>query len=257
MPKRRDIGRETAAADVVAANKRGRAAGIAAVRAATQRGLTIVNHGAGTMPVGAPAPHGGERYSLLEDHEHAQQPYTVAAHDGTKGADGELVFVDAPPEFRPSLTPAECIRRASSVAATSTQEAARRASSGVTSQWMRPSFLRPGLPICPRRSSARGGTTCPRIAMASRAASAKRSGRARVGYTCKTLEDGSSGTAASTWADAAPTTRASVHAGARAPHHAAGGGTSFAVPSLAMVAAGRTPPSRRSSARRCCTGHTS
>jgi hypothetical protein len=85
----------------------------------------------------------------------------------------------------------------------------------------------------------------------------QRSGRARVGYTCKTLEDGSSGTAASTWADAAPTTRASVHAGARAPHHAAGGGTSFAVPSLAMVAAGRTPPSRRSSARRCCTGHTS
>ena len=91
MPKRLlDVGRETAAADVEAANKRGRAAGIAAVRAATQRGLTIVNHGAGTMPVGAPAPHGGERYSLLEDHEHAQQPYTVAAHDGTKGADGNL-----------------------------------------------------------------------------------------------------------------------------------------------------------------------
>jgi hypothetical protein len=115
MPKRpnrlRDVGRETAAADVEAANKRGRAAGIAAVRAATQRGLTIVNHGAGTMPVGAPAPHGGERYSLLKDHEHAQQPYTVAAHDGTKGADGELVFVDAPPEFRPSLTPAECIQK--------------------------------------------------------------------------------------------------------------------------------------------------
>ena len=42
-------------------NKRGRAAGRAAASAATRRGTALVNHGAGTMPVGAPAPHGGER----------------------------------------------------------------------------------------------------------------------------------------------------------------------------------------------------
>ena len=93
-----------------AANKRGRLAGEAAVRTAKQRGLTIVNHGAGTMPVGAPAPHGGTRYSMLQDDADAAPPRLVAAHDGSKDIDGKLSFADAP-EFRPSLSPADCIRK--------------------------------------------------------------------------------------------------------------------------------------------------
>jgi hypothetical protein len=62
-------------------------------------------------PVDAAAPHGGTRYSLLSDPEDAPAPRHVGAHDGTKDADGKLSFVDAPGEFRPSLTPAECIRK--------------------------------------------------------------------------------------------------------------------------------------------------
>ena len=93
---------------ITAANKRGRAAGKAAVAAARLRGATIINHGAGTMPVDAPAPYNGTRYTLLEDPPNAMKPFTVPAHDGGKGEDGKLHFADAP-EFLPSLTPAECI----------------------------------------------------------------------------------------------------------------------------------------------------
>ena len=94
---------------VDAANERGRAAGVAAVKAARQRGAAVINRGAGTMPVGAAAPNGGERYTLLEDPPDAPAPRWGALHDGTKTSDGKLCFADAP-EFTPSLTPAECIR---------------------------------------------------------------------------------------------------------------------------------------------------
>ena len=99
-----------ARSDVAAANKRGRAAGAAAVLAAEERGASIINHGAGTMPVDAPAPHGGVRYNLLVDGPGAQEVHWVAAHDGSKDGEGRLVFPDAP-DFCPTLTPAECIRR--------------------------------------------------------------------------------------------------------------------------------------------------
>ena len=64
---------------VAAANKRGRLAGEAAVAAAVQRGLTVINHGAGTMPVDAPAPYDGTRYSLLRDASTDSAPYIVAS----------------------------------------------------------------------------------------------------------------------------------------------------------------------------------
>eukprot|EP00310_Coccolithus_braarudii_P011750 CAMPEP_0183361562 /NCGR_PEP_ID=MMETSP0164_2-20130417/62173_1 /TAXON_ID=221442 /ORGANISM="Coccolithus pelagicus ssp braarudi, Strain PLY182g" /LENGTH=284 /DNA_ID=CAMNT_0025536187 /DNA_START=64 /DNA_END=915 /DNA_ORIENTATION=- len=96
---------------VGAANKRGRAAGVAAVAAAKRRGSVLINRGAGTMPVDAPAPHGGVRYNLLSDPPEAQEPrWRPTPHDGTKDADGCLAFADAP-NFRPNLTPAECIRK--------------------------------------------------------------------------------------------------------------------------------------------------
>ena len=99
--------RSGAASTAVAlANKRGRAAGVAAV--AASRG-TIINHGAGTMPVDAPAPHGGTRYTLLTDPPEAAPPHWVEAHNGRKDADGAYAFADAP-EFRPTLSPAECLR---------------------------------------------------------------------------------------------------------------------------------------------------
>lgn len=95
---------------IEAANKRGREAGLAAVKSAKQRGRTILNHGAGTMPVDAPAPHGGLRYSLLTDEAGAPAPSYVDAHDGNKDDTGKLVFPGTP-EFRPSLTPAEAIAK--------------------------------------------------------------------------------------------------------------------------------------------------
>ena len=95
---------------VEAANKRGRAAGIAAVAAAKCRGVEIINHGAGTMPVDAPAPYAGTRYSLLEDPVGADPPWYVQPHDGSKNAGGQLVFADSP-TFGPTLTPAEVIRK--------------------------------------------------------------------------------------------------------------------------------------------------
>ena len=93
---------------VAAANKRGRAAGVAAVASAKGRGLALINHGAGTMPVDAPAPHGGMRYSLLQDPPNAPAPWMVSAHDGRKDANGKLNFSDAP-DFHPSLTPRDCL----------------------------------------------------------------------------------------------------------------------------------------------------
>ena len=95
---------------IAAANKRGRAAGKVAVAAAKQRGTTLLNHGAGTVPVDAPAPYNGTRYTLLEDPPDAKPPFHVPSHDGVKGSDGALHFTDAP-EFRPTLTPAEAIRK--------------------------------------------------------------------------------------------------------------------------------------------------
>jgi len=70
----------------------------------------VINHGAGTMPVDAAAPFNGTRYSLLEDPADAPPVYYLNLHDGARDADGKLFFEDAP-EFRPSLTPAECIRK--------------------------------------------------------------------------------------------------------------------------------------------------
>ena len=110
MSKRAATSRDDAAASIDAANKRGRAAGTAAVAAARRQGLKIVNHGAGTVPVDAPAPYNGTRYTLLQDPPDAPAPFTVAAHSGVKGQDGKLHFADAP-EFLPTLTPAEAIRR--------------------------------------------------------------------------------------------------------------------------------------------------
>lgn len=94
---------------VATANKRGRAAGVAAVRAAKQRGAPLINHGAGTMPLDAPAPYNGTRYTLLLDPDGAPAPFTEQAHSGHK-TDGRLHFADAP-DFCPTLTPSECIRK--------------------------------------------------------------------------------------------------------------------------------------------------
>jgi len=97
---------------VAAANKRGRTAGIAAVKASTERGIAVINSGAGTMPVDAPAPHGGTRYSLLTDAADAAPVFWVDPHDGVRGADGAYAFSDVPagaPPFRPTCSPAECL----------------------------------------------------------------------------------------------------------------------------------------------------
>ena len=50
----------------------------------------MINHGAGTMPVDAPAPNGGVRYNLLIDEANAPPPHWVEAHDGVKDAEGKL-----------------------------------------------------------------------------------------------------------------------------------------------------------------------
>lgn len=102
------IKRPAAADDVVARNQRGRVAGEAAMRAAEKRGTSVINHGAGTMPLDAPAPFGGIRYTILTDPTGVVPSYT-SAHSGLRDNGGKLAFPDAL-EFRPSLTPAECIR---------------------------------------------------------------------------------------------------------------------------------------------------
>ena len=117
---------------VEAKNKRAKAAGDQACARARSRGVSILNHGAGTMPVGAPAPHGGERYTLLTDGApacisplvirtvsvavnlwclagaDASAPTMVAPHDGRRTDDGKLFFADAP-SFCPLLTPRQCL----------------------------------------------------------------------------------------------------------------------------------------------------
>ena len=79
MKRKHADGARSASADVDAANERGRAAGVSAVAAAKQRGATVINHGAGTMPVDAPAPNGGVRYNLLIDEANAPPPHWVEA----------------------------------------------------------------------------------------------------------------------------------------------------------------------------------
>eukprot|EP00930_Biecheleria_cincta_P041002 TRINITY_DN28085_c0_g1_i1.p1 TRINITY_DN28085_c0_g1~~TRINITY_DN28085_c0_g1_i1.p1 ORF type:complete len:276 (+),score=32.79 TRINITY_DN28085_c0_g1_i1:81-908(+) len=106
---RKQVLKRPAAADgVEARNRRGRAAGIAKIKAAAKRGTQIINHGAGTMPIDAPAPFGGTRYTILRDPPGAKIRH-VAAHTGKRDSDGSLKFHDAP-EFRPTLTPEQCLR---------------------------------------------------------------------------------------------------------------------------------------------------
>ena len=45
----------------------GRDFGSKNAQAAKKRGVALLNNGAGTMPSGAAAPFGGERYTLLQD----------------------------------------------------------------------------------------------------------------------------------------------------------------------------------------------
>lgn len=100
----------SAAAD--AANQRGRAAGLKAVKAAKERGIEVSNSGAGVMPVGAAAPYNGERYTLLSDAPDAPPPTLAPAHDGARDAAGRLVpFAACREDFRPTFTPAECIAK--------------------------------------------------------------------------------------------------------------------------------------------------
>jgi hypothetical protein len=96
--------------DVAERNVRGKKAGAAAVKSAKQKGVAIINNGAGTMPLNAPAPFGGERYTLLVDDAGACPVTQVSPHDGGfRCKEGKLVFADAP-DFRPLLSPAQCIK---------------------------------------------------------------------------------------------------------------------------------------------------
>ena len=92
-------------------NKRGRKAGEKKVKAAKSKGVAIINHGAGVMPVDAPAPFGGARYSLLVDSDNAPPTRWICAHDGCRNQEetAKLDFADCI-EFTPLLTPAQCIR---------------------------------------------------------------------------------------------------------------------------------------------------
>lgn len=90
-------------------NRRGKAAGVAAVNSAKRRGVAIINNGAGTMPLNAPAPFGGERYTLLVATGGKTTQSQAAAHDGSKDAEGKLHF-EGYDTFRPLFTPSEAIR---------------------------------------------------------------------------------------------------------------------------------------------------
>jgi len=94
---------------VDARNERGLAYGEAAVRSARKRGATVINHGAGVMPVGAAAPNGGVLYTLLTASNSDAPTHWVPAHVGST-SDHRLYFPDAP-SFQPTLTPAECLQR--------------------------------------------------------------------------------------------------------------------------------------------------
>lgn len=110
MPKIAKPRAAAAAASAVAAtNKAGRAAGAAAVARAVDRGVAILNNGAGTMPVDAPAPHGGTRYTLLTDPPDAALPHWLDPHSGLRD-DGTYIFTDEP-DFRPTFSPRECLQR--------------------------------------------------------------------------------------------------------------------------------------------------
>eukprot|EP00899_Mesostigma_viride_P019584 jgi/Mesvir1/27627/Mv07359-RA.1 len=91
-------------------NKRGRLAGAAAEQYARQHGIALSNSGAGPPPVGADAPYGGTRYTLLGSDAPDTSTRHVGPHDGKRDKHGKLMFADAR-EFRPSLTPVECIQR--------------------------------------------------------------------------------------------------------------------------------------------------
>jgi len=97
-------------------NKRGRAAGRVLVEDCKKRGNALLNRGAGVMPVGANAPHGGERYTLLVDPPGSKVLASVPPHTGLRDPDGSLVEFAAVPSdanttlFKPRLSPAECIR---------------------------------------------------------------------------------------------------------------------------------------------------
>lgn len=104
---------------VSARNKRGREAGLALVSAAKKRGVTLVNHGAGVMPLDAAAPYGGQRYTLLgeleegatvDSEEETKQVSASSAKAQGGGRDkvGKLVFPDWA-DFRPNFSPAQCI----------------------------------------------------------------------------------------------------------------------------------------------------
>ena len=108
MPKISKPHAAAAAAGVAAANKAGRAAGAAAVARAKDRGVAVVNNGAGTMPVDAPAPHGGMRYSLLTDPLEAPKTRWIDPHTGVR-EDGAYRFLDEP-SFRPTFSPRECLQ---------------------------------------------------------------------------------------------------------------------------------------------------
>jgi hypothetical protein len=95
---------------VEARNKRGRKAGAIAVRAAKQQGHSIINNGAGTMPLDAAAPFGGARYTLLiSQNTSTDSSRCEPPHDGTRDAAGKLQF-EGYDAFRPALTPYECIQ---------------------------------------------------------------------------------------------------------------------------------------------------
>ena len=93
----------------------------------------------------------------------------------------KATFADAP-DFLPTLTPAECIRKGILVDATSIQRAASRGSSGVRSMSRTRSFLLRGLRTCPD-CIYRDGTMSPPIATRSKAALGNANGNRRGGFT--------------------------------------------------------------------------
>jgi len=82
------------AVSTVVRNKRGRSHGAAAIKDAKRRGVAVINHGAGTMPVHASAPNGGERYA-------SKLPSTVcttASHQLCSSTLHRYTLLSDPPE---------------------------------------------------------------------------------------------------------------------------------------------------------------
>ena len=113
MPKARSSSSSSSKrSDTARKNERGRTYGAAAASAAKRRGVAVINHGAGTMPAAAPAPFGGERYTLLTDPPDAPPPRRVAPSAGERDAvTGRLVFAEAPAGFAPGLTPRQMLEK--------------------------------------------------------------------------------------------------------------------------------------------------